>query len=380
MHVSSGHVLHIITGLGDGGAEAVLFRLCVNESQFCHSVVSLTDTGKYGNLFRENGINVYSLGMRRGRPSLKSLWKLCTLIRKIKPSLVQTWMYHADLIGGVVAKIFFNIPVVWNIRHSELHPGKASKSTLLVARICAFLSSRIPKYIVCCAYGALQAHRRMGYDFKKMIVIGNGYDLHRFKPNTDQRNFLRYSLGFRTDNILIGCVGRYNPDKDHANLIRALQLVRKSNSNFDCLLVGSGMTHDNQELSTLIDKHGLSKQVLLLGARDDIPAIMNAIDLHVLSSSSEGFPNVLAEAMACGTPCVTTNVGDASLIVGDYGWVVPAKSPHLLSESILLAANSFKVHADWSNRQISCRAHVYKNYNLPVMLESYREVWSQALK
>ncbi|MBX6334886.1 glycosyltransferase, partial [Candidatus Saccharibacteria bacterium] len=175
-------LLHIITGLNDGGAEAVLYRLIMHDQDNEHGVVSLTGAGKYGPLLRAAGVPVWTLEMPRGRLTTRGLYTLWRLLRTQRPDVVQTWMYHADLVGGMLARLA-GTPVVWGIRNTTLEPGKSTRSTLWVARACARLSRWVPRRIVACAQAAVQVHAALGYDAARMMVIPNGYDLARFAPD-----------------------------------------------------------------------------------------------------------------------------------------------------------------------------------------------------
>ena len=137
-----------------------------------------------------------------------------------------------------------------------------------------------------------------------------------------------------------------------------------------------GMTIDNDSLIKLISGAGLEDEVLLLGPQGNVADWMTAIDVHVLSSVSEGFPNVLAEAMACGTPCISTDVGDASLIVGDTGWIVPSQDATALADALEVATRSVSSDGGWSERQEAARAHVEQKFSLSAMVAAYQAVWS----
>lgn len=371
-------ITHVITGLNDGGAEAVLYRLCTNDQAQQHTVISLMDAGKYGPLLVQAGVNLHCLGMRRGRMNLPGVIRLWRVMRKSRPDVVQTWMYHADLLGGVAARWAGAKSVVWGIHHSTLEAATSRRSTIWVARTLALLSRWVPRRIAVCGHRAADVHANLGYSREKMRVIQNGYDLARFRPDANLRDASRRQLALPAGVPWLGMVGRYHPQKDHANLVAALQLVHERGVSFHCLLVGAGIEETNEGLCRVIDSAGLSRYFSLLGRRDDMPAFMNAIDLHLLSSNSEAFPNVLAEAMACGTPCVTTDVGDAALIVGETGWVVPPRNPTALADAIHAALGDL-ARTSWTDRRRVARERIARNFRIEAMVEAYRTLWQEAV-
>jgi len=369
-------IVHIITGLNDGGAEGVLFRLCLNAPTNEQVVVSLMGKGKYGPLLEDAGLKVYCLGMNPGRPSIKRFAQLVSLIRTERPDAVQTWMYHADFLGGIAARVAGVKKIFWGIRHSTLEKDKAKKSTIAIAKLCAMLSRFVPEKIVCCAHKALVVHRDIGYIASKLAVIPNGYDLSKFTIDEQAGSGLRELLGIPKQTFLIGKVGRYDPFKDHNNLLTALSELRSSGIDFQCLLVGRGLTSENEELMSQINELGLTDNVILAGQRADISTVMNALDLHVLSSSSEGFPNVLAEAMACGTPAVSTDVGDAAAIVGDSTLLCPPRDPQALGELIRAMHKEWAEKPDvWADRRATCVEHIKQNFSIERMVASYEQCW-----
>ena len=377
MNIEAGKILHIIAGLNDGGAEAVLYRLCNNDTRYTHYVISMMDVGKYGPLLKQAGIEVHYLNMPQGRVSMRGLLRLWSLLRELKPDVVQTWMYHADLIGGVVARLAGVKSVFWGIRHTTLEPGKSKRSTIYVARLCAFLSRWVPDKIVCCANKAVEVHVKLGYSAHKMTVIPNGYDLKKFFVDYDDRKLLRNEWGIDETIPLLGMVGRFDPQKDHKNLINALGTLRQSSFDFCFVLIGKNLLETNQELVAWIDAQDLRENIILLGQRSDIPQVMNALDVHVLSSSyGEAFPNVLAEAMACGTPCVTTDVGDAALIVGDTGWVVEPKNAEALATALLDSLILLHDEPAWMIRKQQARERIVNNFCLEKMINDYHTVWN----
>nr|WP_313631743.1 glycosyltransferase [Brevundimonas naejangsanensis] len=367
-------VLHIITGLNDGGAEAVLYRLCAHDVRDRHHVISLTGAGKYGPLLLALGVRVTYLNMPRRRVTAQGLWRLWCLVRKLEADVVQTWMYHADLLGGVAAWLAGHRNIIWGIRHTTLIPGESPRSTIAVAQACAWVSRIVPRRILCCAEGAIKVHTALGYDADRMVFVPNGYDLTDFRPDTPSGSSVRSELALGSGPI-IGFVARYDPQKDHNNLLQALGLLKAVDLRPTCLLVGTGLDPDNAALVERIAQLGLSDQVHLLGRRSDIPSVMNALDVHVMSSSfGEAFPNVLAEAMACGTPCVSTDVGDAASIVGDTGWIVPPRDPQALADAIALALKA-RYEPDWLKRKTSARNHIETRFSIAQMVDRYRDVW-----
>lgn len=369
------HIVHIITGLNNGGAEGVLYRLCKRDKKHKHSVISLMDMGKYGPLLQNEGVEVSCLNMPQGRVTFSGLRQLYNLLKTTKPDAVQTWMYHADLIGGVIARLAGVKNIFWNIRHSVLEKGKSKRSTILIAKFCSWISPFIPKQIVCCANKALEVHAKKGYQRNKMVVIGNGYELDKFTPNSQLALDTRNALMLNENVVLFGMVGRYDPLKDHTNLLAALSQL-KHQFDFKCLLVGKDLSATNNELISEIEKQGLQSHIVLLEQRNDIPAIMNALDLHILSSSSEAFPNVIAEAMACGTPCVSTDVGDAALIVGEAGWVVPAQDSRQLASAITQALTLKQDSLKWLELQNQARNRIIEHFSIETMINKYHDVWN----
>jgi len=371
------NVLHIITGLDDGGAEAVLYHLICNDSSNCHQVVSLGGNGKYGNLLLDTGIPVLPLNLHHFTSYPYVLFQLFYLIRSFEPDVIQSWMYHANLFSLFVGAIF-RIPTCAGIHNSTLHPSCTSFTTIAIARACGLLSWLFPQPIIICASSSAKLHSSYGYNPSSMIVIPNGYDVTKFSPNATFRAELRSSLCLPDGIPVLGIVARFDPCKDHANVFDALSLLLTFGFDFRVLVVGNHITEQNHELLGLLDSKQLCLRCLFLGQRSDIPSIMNVIDLLILSSYSEAFPNVLAESMACGTPCVTTDVGDASKIVGNTGWIVPPRSSKLLAFAIRDALIQLSSYDSWLVRKANCRKRITTNYSLHRMIQSYNDVWRSA--
>ncbi|MBN2570040.1 MAG: glycosyltransferase [Deltaproteobacteria bacterium] len=372
-------ILHIITGLNNGGAETVLYRLTTANTENTHQIISMMDSGFYGERLIMAGIPVYTLNMPHGRVTIKGIIKLYRLMRSIKPDVVQTWMYHADLLGGVISQLFNSAPVVWGIRNFNLDPEFTSLSTRLVAKLSAILSWRLPTAIICPSKRAMRIHQKYGYCVKKLVLIPNGYDMSLFSPDHANRQRIREEWGIVGKEFLIGMVARWHPLKDYRNLLKALFLLAGKGVSFRVVLVGTGMDISNKALVAQIQDYGLQNSALLIGPHDNIPAVMNGLDLHVLSSVGEAFPNVVAEAMACGTPCVVTNVGDAAFIVGHTGWIVPPSNPQSLSTAITAAMVALA--ADGKDvLGTRCRTRIVEHFSMERMVNAYMTLWTRVAK
>jgi glycosyltransferase involved in cell wall biosynthesis len=372
-------ILHIINSLGDGGAEAVLYRLCLFDKENEHIVISLKNQEKYEPLLRKIGVDVYNVNFSNLIIKFIGIYKLATLIRRLNPDVVQTWMVHANFLGGLAAKLVGIKNIFWGIHHTTLLKNKTKKSTLLISSINAFLSNYVPKKIIYCAEKSREIQESIGFDKNRGLVVYNGYDVNNFSQNKALKSILKEEMSISSNSFIIGYVGRYHPQKDINNLIKSLALLDQELS-FSALIVGKNLDYNNKELVSMVNKNKLNDLVYLVGQKDDIPKFMNGIDLFVLSSRfGEAFPNVLNEAMACGTPCVTTDVGDSAVIVGKTGWVVPPNDPDALAGAVTLAINEKKLdHTSWSQRELDCRQRIVKNFSLETMVKNYLNAWTDA--
>ena len=368
-------IVHIITGLGDGGAEHTLFKICKYDNINKHIVISLKGPGKYFSLLNKLGIKVYCLNIKFF--SFHKIFFLIKLLSDLKPNVVQTWLVHADFLGGITARLAGIKNIIWNIRYSNFEIGKAKLTTILIIKILAKLSLFIPRSIIINSKRAKKIFTIEGYDKKKLKFIPNGFDLSILKPQKFQKISFKKKLKIKKLLPLIGNVARYDKKKDHLNLLNALSLIKEKNINFFCTLVGSNIDKKNFSLISEIKRLKLSNNVRLLGQNDNILQVMNGLDIFVQSSSyGEGFPNVVAESMACGTPCIVTDVGDAGLIIGKTGWVVPPNNPNNLAKAIEKALNEMRTK-NWNKRRNKARLRIKENFNISKMLQSYNEVWSK---
>lgn len=298
-----------------------------------HHVISLTTVGEVGAQMQAAGVSVTALGMRSALQAPLAFLRLVRLLRRLRPDVVQTWMYHADLLGGLAARLAGCRNVIWGIRTTDIAKG-GSRATALVRRLCARLSCRIPHTIVCAAEAARRLHAALGYCQDRMVVIPNGFDLVRLQAGAAEVAALRQACGLGPELLVVGTLGRFNAVKDQQNFVRAAGLLARQHAAVRFLMVGRGCDAANQALAAWIAATGFPERFVLLGERRDVPVCLAAMDVFALPSRTEGFPNVLAEAMAMGRPCVSTDVGDAAMVLGECGEVVPPEDAQALARAL----------------------------------------------
>jgi len=343
-----------------------------------HEVVSMTTVGPIGERIATLGVVVRAMGMRNGRPDPRFVWQLSRLMRERKPALVKTWIYHADLLGGLAAKQAGGIPLIWGIRQNDVKTEKPLKKVL--ARIInPLLSYSMPDAIVCCAEEARKTHAGFGYARRKLCVIPNGFDLDRFTPDEYKRKEMRTKLGVSNTTMLVGMVARMHPMKDIGNFLKAAARVAQESPDARFLLCGEGLTGDSAQVGSWRQQAGLSRdRLVLLGRSNNVEWLYPAFDLYVSSSLSEGFPNVLGEAMACGVPCVATDVGDSRLIVGDTGGIVPPRNAEALARAILGKLNlPEEVRHSLGE---AARKRIARNYSIASISEQYAALFDRVIQ
>ena len=318
-------IVVIITGLEANGAELMLLRLLekLDRNRFSVCVISLTTIGDVGPQIRSLGFSVEAMGFRPTFGAVRTFIRLVRRLSTISPNILHTWMYHGDLIGGIAGKIVGIRHIVWSIRHTDLSLNRNKKSTLVVAKTCALLSGWLPDIVTVNSTAARLAHIRYGYSSKKMLVLPNGINVDQFQPSKNARIYLRDELNVNQETLLVGVVGRYHLQKNQIGFVQAMSIILAVRPEVHFVFIGAEMNSNNIKFCNLIKEAGVANVCHLLGARDDMPRLIAALDLLALPSLGEAFPNVVAEAMSCEVPCVVTDVGDASYIIGESGRVVP---------------------------------------------------------
>ncbi|PHO07908.1 hypothetical protein BFT35_04010 [Thermoanaerobacterium thermosaccharolyticum] len=359
-------ILHIITGLGSGGAENMLYKLLKysDKNKFYHEVLSLMDESIYGEKILELGIKVHCLRISK-KNLIKSLMEARNICKEF--DIIDTWLYHADIFGFIVAKILLNKKLIWNIRHSNLDKEVNKPSTLKIVKINSYLS----KYVDSIVYNsnkALENHIKFGYTDKNSVVIPNGFDLDKFKFNLENRIRVRKELGLDEEQKVIITVGRWDIQKDYYTLLKALNELKKQNIKFKMMMVGADLDSSNKELEELAIGYNLKDNLILLGRRRDIPDLLSAADVYVSSSLGESFSNAIGEAMACELPCVVTDVGDSKIIVGKTGYVVAPRD-------YLSMANQLKklLMTSEISRSKDARIRIFENYEIHEIVKKVEE-------
>ena len=368
-------ILHLITDLEMGGAEVMLTKLLkmMDQWRYKNVVVSLTSRGYLAERIEAAGVRVHSLGMERARIDVTVLPKLVKLVREIQPTILQTWLYHADLLGTAAAILSNRARLVWNIRCSDMNLAHYPWTTRVTLKLLA-LCSRIPQTVIVNSHVGQRFHQEIGYRSRRWRVIPNGFDVDEFRPQPAVYRSWREKLGLRPDTIVIGMVARIDPMKDHATFLQAARQVAAARDNVAFILVGKGVDLLASQTNVL----DLAGKVHLLGVRPDMESIMPAFDIFSLTSAfGEGFPNVVGEAMACGVPCVVTDVGDSAFLVGEGGRIVPPMNPDLLAREWLNI-----IDMDRGQRlQLGevCRERIKHHFSLRSVVNKYQQCYDELL-
>lgn len=370
-------VLHVITGLGSGGAENALLRLITKtSSSITHVIVCLGGEDQLSSKFLSTGFPIYHLNMKSGQPSIAAVRKLITICKQEKPQAVQTWMYHSDLIGGLVAMIQ-KIPVVWSIRQDSPTVALNGLSTWLIAKCCALLSSLIPESITCNSNKAILNHVDFGYAENKFVCIPNGFEDNSGENINTVQDTIRHQSGIRKGDCIIGHVARFHPVKNHQGFLKAFEILQRQYPQVKAVMIGQNITNSNHSLLSGVSE-SVKGKLVLLGARSDVTSLYGLFDFFVMNSYSEAFPNVVAEAMLNGIPCIVTNVGDAAEIVGDTGWIIPVGDTALLSQALHEALQLSSEEKMKKGKE--ARQRILKEYSIQNMVTQFEAVWNNIIK
>lgn len=316
-------VLMVITGLDVGGAETSLEAIVRAMEEMGHSVkvVSLKRLGPVGERMVEAGRDVIALNMTGAASIPRAIWRLRGIMRGWQPDVIHSWMYHADLVAGLAARLAGQRNLVWSLHASNISKGMLAPTTRKLICMLAPLSRVLPERIIATSEASRDIHGAAGYDLGRIIVLPNGVDTARFVPDPEAAAGLRKELDLAAGTRLVGLIARYDVQKNHVGFFEAAAYVRARHADAHFVLAGKDITPDHPVLAAAIARHDLGAVVSLLGLRDDIPRLAAALDVVAMPSDGESFPLILIEAMAAGAVPAVTDVGAMAHIVGDTGRV-----------------------------------------------------------
>lgn len=368
-------IVHIITSLGVGGAERVLSNLVLgmDRTKFCNVVISLQGLGHWGSILQQHGLQVYALQMRPNIFAVSKFIKLWQLLRKIKPDYLQGWMYHANVVALVVGKLAGIKNIYWNIRCSLMDLSQYKLNTTVVFKIGAWLA-KFPTAIINNSRASIQQHSANGYKNSNCIYIPNGFDVEHFQPNQQLYAKFRQQHGLPTDAIIIGMIARFDPMKDHATFLRAAGILVHQRADVYFVCAGRNVNYTNSQLATIIAEYSIQDRVILLDQVNNVHELYPALDyLTQTSIFGEGFPNVVAEAMACGVQCFVTDVGDSLEVVGESGYQIAKQDPDELAAQWLniIAQREAQV------TQVA-RARIVEQFSLQKVIAAYSNFYMQS--
>lgn len=369
-------ILHVITGLGRGGAETMLLKLIqgTDSTRIQHTVISLTDEGVLANELRRCGAHVEALRLGRNPARLIQLLRLA---KRERPAIIHAWMYHANIaVSAVVWGLRPRPKLIWGIRHTPHHRSTTKPFTWMLIQW-GRMFARSADLIAYNAEVSRQRHIALGYPSSKSIVIPNGFDTTIFRPVEDAGARLRGILNVDRETALIGVVARFHPIKGYDVLLDAAQHVSESNSEKAFVLIGRDVDETNGELMRWIARRNLGQQVHLLGERKDIASLLPGLDVLVSPSRSEAFSNAIGEAMACGVPCIVSNVGDSARLVGDTGLVFTSGDARALADVL----TEFLEAGDARKRELGVRARlrIQELYSLEEVCDRYSRMYATLL-
>jgi glycosyltransferase involved in cell wall biosynthesis len=368
-------VLHIITGLNVGGAENMLAKLIEAASpDISQEVVSLLEPGPLAERISARNVRVHSVGMKRGLPTPRAAFELTKIVRSVRPDVLHGWMYHGNLAASFARRMAAgNARLLWNVRHSLADPKSETRMTQALLWLSARISGA-PDAIIYNSQAALDQHSKHGFSASRALVLPNGFDCDKFRPDPQARKKLEEIFGIEPSRLVVGCIARQHPMKDHANLIEAVSLARRSGLDIHLLMVGAGMKPPPDDLAARISKLLPPDRVTTAEARFDVSDWLAGLDvLAVPSAWGEGFPNVIGEALCSGVPVIATDVGDSRIIVGDAGETVCARDPEAFAEALRRILSGSR--EDRAALGTQGRRRMIERYSLPSITGEYEKLY-----
>lgn len=354
-------VLFIVNSLGLGGAERQLCVLAAGLRRARHTVgvFTLIGGGPYAEqLVATTDVELLSVEKSGLLRVLRFFWRAARLIRRFRPEVIHGYMDDANLLAALMRAAAPCARIAWGVRNVEALFQPGDWSSPVVAQLCRPLSW-FADVIITNSSQAVDSYAARGYPRHRMRVIPNGIDTDVFRPDAAGRGRVRAEWGIASDELLVGLVGRLAPRKDHKTFLAAAAQLAARRPDVRFVWVGDGEEPYRSTVLRAMRASGLGDRLRHVPERRDMAAVYSAFDLATLSSVTESFPNVVAEAMACGVPCVATDVGDARLILGPHGWAVPPRDPNALAR-----AWDEALSARGASRSRACRAHIVDHFGV----------------
>jgi glycosyltransferase involved in cell wall biosynthesis len=323
----------LIRVLTFGGAERQLTTLVksLDREVFDVTVVCLYTGGVFANELADAGVRIISLEKKGRWEVVRFLWRLATVLRKLHPDILHSYLTGQNLMAMAMKPLLPSTRIVWGVRDSNIDPGKTDWLAKPLFRL-EVLLSRLADLIIFNSLAGEQCYVSAGFRVAPRLVIRNGIDTARFAPDRESGDILRALWKIPKGTLVIGIVGRLDPVKDHSHFLRAAALFSKSRPDARFVCVGGGADQYTRELRVLSEQLGLGDKVVWAGFIEDMTLAYNALDICCCcSADGEGTANCVAEAMACGVPCVVTDVGDLRFVVGETGILVPIRDPESLA-------------------------------------------------
>jgi len=377
-------VLHIINSLKKGGAEGNLYRLCkFQKSKYKKKIkiviLTLIKNGFYEKELKKLGVKIFSLNILEKNNInnfLKNIVNFRKLLKKINPDIIQSWMYHSNFFT-IFSPIKFYNRIFWNIRHSELNFEISKKLTIFISYICGFLSWIVPQKIIYCSQKSINFHKNFHfYCNKKTSLVYNGYDHNIYYNSKNLRSKFRIKNRFKNKETVLGYAGRYAKQKNIKSLLSAFSKLIKKDKNIYLCMVGKNINNQNEELLNLVMKFKIRKNVIFLGEQKNLLEFYNGIDLLVLTSHSESFPNVLAESMLCKTPVLSSDAGCAKEIINKSGFILDNNDTFSILKGLKKTLFIMKKKQKWQLIKKNARPQIIKNFSIEKTANRYFENWT----
>lgn len=364
-------ILFLARSLRQGGAERQLVALAsgLHQRGWPVTVVCCYGGGIFQADLENAGVPVVDLRKRGRWDVVGFLWRLLRVLRKSNAVIVHGYMPLGNLLVLFARAACPRARVVWGVRSSNIDREKRDWLSRLTFRM-SCRAARLADSIIANSEAGAAYHAALGYPHKRIKVIPNGIDIHRFRFDAGGRKRVRREWGIADDCILIGLVGRIDPMKDHSTFLQAAALLAGHDAKWRFACVGDGKPDFVQGIKALAERLGLDRRLIWTGSRNDVVEVYSALDLAVSSSCGEGFSNVIAEAMACERPCVVTDVGDSARIVDSCGAVVEAGDPAALAAAIERVGRSLEGPAGAARLGAMARTRIVDTYSLESLLRN----------